>query len=265
MKILIRGGGDLGSGIALRLFRCGLQIVIAEIKQPLVLRRTVSFANAIYESEMVVEGVHSQLVTTADDVDRLLKQFIIPVRIDENLETFDPNSFDVIIDARMLKTYIPYQLSGSPMIIGLGPGFIAKQNCHAAIETNRGHYLGRVIWEGSPQADTAKPGLIANNTIERVIRSPADGILQSGIPLGALLEKGERLGFVGETEIIAMTSGILRGLMHDGITVAKGLKIGDIDSRGDKNTINLVSEKSLAIAGGVLEAILSQGKFLRWI
>lgn len=265
MKILIRGGGDLGSGIALRLFRSGLVCIIAEIEHPLVLRRTVSFANAIYEGKMVVEGVQSQFVKTVAESEQCLEKSIIPVVIDEHLSLFDPESFDIIIDARMLKTFVLYKMSEKPMIIGLGPGFVAKQNCHVAIETNRGHYLGRVINEGSPQADTAKPGLIANNTAERVVRSPADGILHSGIYIGTSIEKGNRLAFINNIEVIAPTSGILRGLMHDGITVTTGLKIGDIDSRLDKMSVQFVSEKSLAIAGGVLEAILNQRKFHRWI
>ncbi|OJX41430.1 MAG: hypothetical protein BGO78_01480 [Chloroflexi bacterium 44-23] len=263
-KVLIRGGGDLGSGIALRLFRAGLKVAIFEIANPLVLRRTVAFANAIYLGKMQVEEVKSQRAENLEQVFDLLDQNMIPVFIKSDPVLHNSFPFEIVVDARMLKEVVPYKLNAHPYIIGLGPGFTAPVNCHAAIETNRGHFLGRVILKGSPETDTRKPGAIANQDIERVLRAPKSGIIHSGLELGTLVVKNTSVAYVNDTPVVAPISGILRGLMHDGIQVAQGIKIGDVDPRADKRYLDFVSEKSLAIAGGVLEAILATGKFNQW-
>lgn len=255
MIALIRGGGDLGSGIALRLHRAGFKIIITEIELPLVLRRTVAFANAIYEKEMIVEGVKSKFTSELNDIDSLLHSGIIPVLIDPELNVLNYISVDILIDARMLKSYNPNALNKKPLIIGIGPGFIASQNCHAAIESNRGHFLGRVLWEGSAQENTGTPGKIGSADFDRVIRAPLEGLINNGLMIGTMVKKGDFLGYVGNERIIASIDGCLRGLMHDGIYANKGEKIGDLDPRQDPSLINFVSEKSLAIAGGVIEAI----------
>ncbi len=255
MIALIRGGGDLGSGIALRLHHAGFKIVITEIELPLVLRRTVAFANAIFEKEMTVEGVKSKFISELNNISSLLQSEIIPVLIDPELNVLNFISVDVLIDARMLKSFHPNNLGKKPLIIGLGPGFIANKNCHAVIESNRGHYLGRVLWEGSAQENTGTPGKIGSVDNERVIRAPQDGLINNGISIGTIVKKGDLIGHIGNERIIACIDGCLRGLMHDGIYVHKGEKIGDLDPRLDPFLINFVSEKSLAIAGGVLEAI----------
>jgi len=257
MIVLMRGGGDLGSGIALRLHRTGFKIVITEIDMPLVLRRTVAFANAIYEKEMVVESVKSKFTPDLRNIESYFQSKIIPVLIDPENKIEKHISPHVLIDARMLKTYYPCSLNEKPLIIGIGPGFIANNNCHAVIESNRGHFLGRVIWNGCAQENTGTPGMIGVNNHERVIRAPSNGLIKNGLGIGTIVKKGDVLGFVGNEEIIANISGCLRGLMHDGIKVNIGEKIGDIDPRNDVSLINYVSEKSLAIAGGVLEAITS--------
>ncbi len=254
MIALIRGGGDLGSGIALRLHNSGFKIIITEIELPLVLRRTVAFANAIYEKEMTVEGVKSKFISELNNISSLLQAEIIPVLIDPELNVLNFISPDVLIDARMLKSFHPNKLGKKPLIIGIGPGFIAKKNCHAVIESNRGHFLGRVLWEGSAQENTGKPGKIGSIDYERVIRAPQDGLIKNGIAIGTIVKKGDIIGYIGNERIIACIDGCLRGLMHNGVYVLKGEKIGDLDPRLDPYLINFVSEKSLAIAGGVLEA-----------
>ncbi len=264
IRVLVRGGGDLGSGVALRLHKAGLGVVISEIPQPLVLRRTVAFANAIYLGRMQVEDVLSQRVDKHKEALILLEQKIIPVLVEPQPDTVQLSSYQIIVDARMLKQAVPYQLSDSPFIIGLGPGFTAKKNCHAAIETNRGHYLGRVILEGSPESDTRKPGKIAGHEFERVIRAPIDGFIHSGLELGTFINEGDIVASIDNTPVKAPINGLLRGLMHDGICVSQGLKIGDIDPRTDEKLLSFVSEKSMAIAGGVMEAILTTGRFHIW-
>jgi xanthine dehydrogenase accessory factor len=256
MNILIRGGGDLGSGVAFRLHNVGWKVVITEIEQPLVLRRSVSFGNAIYETQMTVEGIQAIYLENPDQIPILLGDRIIPVLISSetiNFPSFKPN---VIVDARMLKRKSEYSLEPNPMVIGLGPGFKVGENCHAVIETNRGHYLGRVLWEGEAIADTGIPGTVSQKNHERVLKAPETGYIKSNFVIGDIFKKNEIIGFVGGKPIIAPFDGYLRGLMHNGIFVQKGVKIGDLDPRMDSNLTKFISEKSLAIAGGVLEAIL---------
>ncbi|MDO9085842.1 MAG: selenium-dependent molybdenum cofactor biosynthesis protein YqeB [Anaerolineaceae bacterium] len=256
MNILIRGGGDLGSGVAFRLHNVGWNVVITEIEQPLVLRRSVSFGNAIYEGQMSVEGVQAKYLENPDDIPKLLGNRVIPVLISSENFIFTSYQPTIIVDARLLKRTVEYSIETWPMIIGLGPGFKVSENCHAIIETNRGHYLGRVIWEGEAIADTGIPGIVSNKNHERVLRAPDSGYIESKFAIGDIFKKDAIIGFVAGQPIIAPFDGCLRGLMHNGIYVKKGIKIGDLDPRIDLNLTKFISEKSLAIAGGVLEAIL---------
>ncbi len=257
MNILIRGGGDLGSGIAFRLYRVGWNIVITEVSKPLVLRRTVSFANAIYERVVEVEGIRAKHIINPIEIHECLNQRTIPVVISPDSHIFENYVPDVVVDARLLKKEVDYALNKLPMIIGLGPGFEVGKNCHAVIETNRGHYLGRVIWSGSAMKDTGTPGTVNDKGKERVLRAPISGIISSGLPIGTIVKKDEIIGLVDGTPISAPFDGCLRGLMHDGIEVQQGMKIGDLDPRPDNKLTQFISEKALAIAGGVLEAILT--------
>ena len=162
-----------------------------------------------------------------------------------------------MIDARMTKRPPDMSMDAADLMIGLGPGFVAGENCHAVIETNRGHYLGRVIWDGAPEADTGIPGVVAKHQNDRVLRAPADGFFRTCVDIGDRVQKGRVIANVDGQEIIAPFDGILRGLLHDGLPVQRGLKVGDIDPRTDPRFATLVSEKSLAIGGGVLEALLT--------
>jgi xanthine dehydrogenase accessory factor len=257
MNIIIRGGGDLGSGVAFRLHHAGWNVVITEIEKPLVLRRSVSFANAIYETQTTVENIVAKHITNTADISNLLDKRVIPVLVSPNTFSFPDYKPDVIVDARLLKKIVYYSIDTWPMIIGLGPGFIVGENCHAVIETNRGHYLGRAIWEGGAISDTGIPGTVSQKNNERVLRAPTTGLIKSIAAIGDFFKKGEIIGYVSDVPIIAPFDGCLRGLMHNGIFIEKGVKIGDLDPRLDKNLTKYISEKSLAIAGGVLEAILS--------
>lgn len=257
MNIIIRGGGDLGSGVAFRLHHAGWNVVITEIEKPLVLRRSVSFANAIYETQTTVENIVAKHITNTADISNLLDKRVIPVLVSPKIFSFPDYKPDVIVDARLLKKIVDYSIDTWPMIIGLGPGFIVGENCHAVIETNRGHYLGRTIWEGGAIADTGIPGTVSQKNDERVLRAPATGLIKSNAAVGDFFKKGEIIGYVSDDPIIAPFDGCLRGLMHNGIFIERGIKIGDLDPRLDQNLTKFISEKSLAIAGGVLEAILN--------
>ena len=255
--VLIRGGGDLASGVAVRLHRSGFQILITELAQPRVVRRSVSFAEAVFDKQAEVEGVIAEHFDNLDDVKAALKTGIIPVLVDPDLVCLDILQPEIVVDARMRKKPPQRGKELATLVIGLGPGFIGGENCHAAVETNRGHDLGRVYWDSAPQADTGIPGEVKGFGSERVLRAPADGELVSGAQIGESVNKGHVIALVGSQAVLAPFDGILRGLLRTGTQVEAGLKIGDVDPRDDPNMINRISDKSRAIGGAVLEAILS--------
>lgn len=262
--VLIRGGGDLASGVALRLHRSGMQVVITELDQPLVIRRLVSFAEAIYQGEIHVEGVAARRANGISDIQLAWDERIIPVLVDPECNIINqldmgrpPGMISVLVDARMTKRPPDLGMDSAPMVVGLGPGFIAGDNCHAVIETNRGHFLGRVIWNGSASANTGVPGGFGSEYQDRVLRSPADGLFQPQREICDRLNPGDKIAEVGGKSIYAPFKGVLRGILHPGLFVQKGFKIGDIDHRDDPRYCSSVSDKSLAVAGGVLEAILT--------
>ncbi len=256
--VLIRGGGDLASGVALRLHRVGLHIIMIELPQPLAVRRSVSFAEAIYEGQITVEGATARLVS-ADQYPVVMEAGEIPVIIDpdanilKNPLLISPHSV-IVVDGRMLKRESEPLPIKPLMHIGLGPGFVAGEDCDAVIETQRGHTMGRVIWEGSAQTDSAKP----EGDARRVLRAPRDGILKSTATIGDHFELGQPIAAIDDETIAAPFAGILRGLLRPGLNATKGLKIGDLDARDDPHLCQLVSDKALAVGGGVLEALLTR-------
>ncbi len=255
--IIIRGGGDLASGVALRLHRAGLNVAITELNQPLAVRRTVSFADAIYENQITVEEITARVVNDPADTLKILNVLAkqqIPVLIDPDCVAVKTLSPLAIVDGRMMK-HPPEALSHRALLyIGLGPGFTAPLNCHAVIETERGHTLGRVIWEGSTLNDTSQP----EGDPRRVVRAPQDGVIANHKQIGEHCEATELVAEINGTPIRSPFKGVVRGLIHPGLTVTRGMKIGDIDPRDDTRLCQLVSEKALAIGGGVMEALLTR-------
>ncbi len=255
--ILIRGGGDLASGVALRLHRSGLGVVITELAEPLAVRRTVAFAEAVYEKQVTVEGLTARAVDDPTDtlkVLNILGKGQIPVVVDPDGKSAASLHPLAIVDGRMMKQP-PERLSHHALLyIGLGPGFQAPGNCHAVVETERGHTLGRVIWEGSAMADTNRP----EGDERRVLRSPVDGQLESEARIGQHFDEGQPIASVGSITIAAPFAGVLRGLLRPGVPARRGMKIGDLDARDDRRLCQLVSDKSLAVGGGVIEALLTR-------
>jgi xanthine dehydrogenase accessory factor len=267
---IIRGGGDLASGVAVRLHRAGLNLLIAELPQPLVVRRLVSFAEAVYAGAVEVEGVGARCVANFSAALDVMQAGLIAVMVDsqlqvlQNLSRMDGGAeLKVLVDGRMTKRPPEIGKEAAPLVIGLGPGFIAGENCHVCIETNRGHNLGRVLWQGSAEEDTGIPESVSFRRSERVLRAPADGVLMAHAEIGDHLEAGQLVAEVAGSPILAPFKGVLRGLLHPGISVMKNLKVGDLDPRDDPSFCTLVSDKSLAVGGGVLEAILSQPEIRR--
>jgi xanthine dehydrogenase accessory factor len=255
--VLIYGGGDLASGVALRLVRAGFQVAMTELPQPLAVRRSVSFSNAVYEGTIEVEGIRAVRVDLIDQVYQRLLAGDIPVIVDPDLEIRHKLNPDVIVDARMTKAAPAYQHPAAPLVIGLGPGFTAGIHCHAVVETMRGHYLGRVYWHGSASPDTGVPESIQNHVVERVLRAPTAGTLRTLADIGDIVQEGQMIAAVQNQPVKAHFSGLLRGLLHNGSLVQKGMKIGDLDPRGDARMVRFVSDKALAVGGGVLEAVMS--------
>jgi xanthine dehydrogenase accessory factor len=255
--VLVRGGGDLASGVILRLHHSGFHVVMAELHDPLTVRRLVSFSSAVHLGTFQIEDVEGVLVSSLDAALKVLANQKIAIMIDpEASELLSLNPI-AVVDARMLKTEVLTDLQEKPMLIGLGPGFTAGKNCHVVIETNRGPYLGRVYWHGSCQEDTQEPEKVMGYSHERVLRSPAKGILHEVAIIGDILHPGDLIATVDGKPVNAPFSGVLRGLVQNGLEVTAGMKIGDIDPRCDPQLCRMVSDKALAIGGGVLEALLS--------
>ncbi|MGF1763216.1 selenium-dependent molybdenum cofactor biosynthesis protein YqeB [Aliivibrio kagoshimensis] len=254
--MLIRGAGDIATGVAVRLHNCGFKVVMTDIAQPTVIRCTVSFAQALYGEPVQVEGITAQKASSCQQVYAILDAGNIPVMVDEECCTLSSLKPTFVVDAILAKRNLGTTKDMAPITIALGPGFNAGVDCHAVIETNRGHKLGRVIYQGETQANTGIPGNIAGYTHQRVIRSPCDGVMHNHVELGDIVTEGDIIAHVADTPIAAPLSGMVRGLLNPGLTVTEGFKIGDIDPRGVEADFTTVSDKARAIAGSVLEAAL---------
>jgi xanthine dehydrogenase accessory factor len=256
--VLIKGAGDLATGVAYRLFRSGFPVLMTELPEPLMVRRTVSFGQAVYDGETTVEEVTARRVEDSREGLALARQGdVIPVLVDPEAHAVEVLKPRVLVDGVMAKHNTGTRITDAPLVIALGPGFVGGVDCHAAIETNRGHWLGRIIYEGSPQPDTKTPGKVEGYARGRVIRAPADGHMRPVAGVGDRLREGDLIGHVNGHEVRAMFDGVLRGLIHPSVRVTKGLKIGDLDPRDVDRHCFTISEKSLAIGGAVLEAILA--------
>ena len=256
LSVLIRGGGDLASGVAWRLHVSGFKVLITEIARPMAVRRTVSFCEAVYEGQTEVEGVTALCTEDADTVPDVWEKGWIPVIVDPGAESRNVIRPQVLVDAILAKKNLGTAMSHAPLVIALGPGFEAGKDAHYVVETNRGHRLGRILPSGNAQPNTGIPAPVRGITTDRVLRAPCDGLWENRKNIGQLVKKGEVVGMVQGRSVPSGIDGILRGLIRPGIVVSKGLKIGDVDPREDPSACFTISEKALALAGGVLEGIL---------
>ena len=261
--VLIRGGGDLATGVAARLWRAGMAVAVTEIARPLAIRRLVALAEAIYAGEVRVEDLVGIRVASLEQARRSLAQHRIPVLVDPQAACRHDLQPDVLVDARMRKMAPEFGTEAASLVVGLGPGFTAGIDCHAVVETRRGHHLGRVLWQGPSEPDTGVPEPVGGHAYDRVLRAPADGELSEGVRLGARVSTGMLLARVGTNVLQAPFDGVLRGLLHDGLEVRRGQKVGDVDPRGESSFCYEISDKALAVGGGVLEAVLSRPELRR--
>lgn len=254
--IMIRGAGELATAVAVSLWKCGYDVIVTDLPRPLAIRRTVAFCQVMYDDKIIVEGIQAARCEP-EDVRSFLQLGKLPVVADVP-DLALRLSARVLVDARMLKSVQIDMREQARLTIGLGPGFIAGENCHLVIETLRGHDLGRIIGSGSAALDTGIPGNIAGETGRRVVRSPSDGVVHWQVNLGDLVAEHDILGDVSsKVRIHAPLTGLVRGLIAPGIRVTKGLKIADVDPRGDIVNFTSISDKARAVGRAVLEAVLS--------
>jgi xanthine dehydrogenase accessory factor len=257
ITVLVRGAGDIATGVAHRLFRSGFQVCMTEMPEPLAIRRAVCFSEAIHDGEKTVEGVTAKRLVDPEAIRPTWKKGRIPVLVDPQAELRKTLRPHVIVDAIMAKKNLGTTMSDAPLVIGLGPGFSAGTDVHLVIETNRGHDLGRLIWEGSAEPDTGVPGAVGGYAGERVLRAPESGRFDPFREIGEAVEAGEVVAEVNGVPMRSRISGVLRGVLREGTTVQKGMKSGDVDARGNREACFTISDKARAIGGSVLEGILA--------
>lgn len=255
-RVYIRGAGDLASGIACRLYESGFQILMTDLEVPTTVRRSVAFSPAIYEGRAEVEGKLGVYCNSIQEVEKALLRKEISIVVDKEgsfLQAFKPN---VVVDAIIAKKNIATKIDDAKIVIAVGPGFTAGEDCHCVIESMRGHHLGKCIYKGHAAPNTGIPGNIGGFTIERIIRATDNGEFKGIVKIGDRVISGQIVAYVGDTPVFAQIDGIIRGLLQNGVMVHRNMKSGDIDPRVEKENCYTVSDKARAIAGGVLEAIL---------
>ena len=258
MLVVIKGAGDLASGIALRLHRSRIDVVMTDRPVPTAVRRTVAFSEAIRLGSTRVEEIKGERAETADQVQDCLRRGVVPVMPDPEANIIEVLKPEVVVDAIIAKKNLGTRPDEAPLVIGVGPGFTAGVDCHAVIETKRGHTLGRVIRTGTAIPNTGVPGNIGGQTINRLIKASAAGIFHPEREIGSIVREGDQVANVDGIPVYAMTDGMIRGMLQDGVPVTRGMKAGDVDPRGRTVDFMTVSDKASAIGGGVLEAILSK-------
>jgi xanthine dehydrogenase accessory factor len=256
LVILIRGGGEMATGVAHRLASCHFKVCMTETSNPQAVRREVAFSEAIFDHEKEVEGVTAKKIDSPHHIFQAWKEGKIPILIDPDAKVKDFLKPDVLIDATLVKKNLGTKITDALLVIGLGPGFNAGKDVHLVIETNRGHDLGRIIANGEAEPNTGIPGTIAGYTEERVIRAPKAGNFKALKKIGDGVRANEKIGMVGNTVVRSRIAGVIRGLLQVGTEVWKGMKLGDVDPRGIKAYCHTISDKARTISGGVLQAIL---------
>lgn len=257
--ILIKSAGEMASGIAWRLYMANIRrLCLIDLADPLCVRRTVSFCPALETGATIVEGVEAVAARSADDMRTAWARGRIPVMLTTDWSAVTGMAPDVVVDAIIAKRNTGTSPSEAPLVVGLGPGFTAGEDCHVVVETNRGHHLGRLITQGGAAPNTGLPGEIAGHTAARVLRAPAAGLFRSNHRIGDRVRRDEVVGSVDGAPVICRLDGILRGLIRSDTKVGDGLKLGDVDPRADAGHCHTVSDKARALGGAVLEAVMRQ-------
>ena len=257
MKVVIRGGGDLATGVAEVLYQSGFKILILDIEKPSSIRRSVCFSEAIYDGVVKVENIICKKVENENEIEKCWSEKIIPIMVDEKGEIIKKIKPDVVVDSIIAKKNLGTTKEMAPITVALGDGFEAGKDVDIVIETMRGHNLGRIITSGRAMKNTGIPGEIKGVSKDRVIYSLANGRFSSVKKIGDTVQKDEIIGYVGDVEIRGKISGVLRGIIREGYEVTENMKIGDIDPRTEeKNNCFTISDKARSLGGAVLRAIM---------
>lgn len=255
--VWIKGAGDLASGVAFRLRMAGYPVLMTELSQPLCVRRAVSFAEAVRSGRQTVEGVTAVLLEPdSAQVRTALARGEIALLVDPDGAHARALLPPMLVDGIMAKRNTGTRITDAPVVVGLGPGFTAGADCHAVVETGRGHFLGRALYQGAAAPDTGEPGEVAGVGAARVVRAPAEGLFEGLLEIGARVVANDVLGAVAGVPVRAAVGGVLRGLIRSGVPVTPGMKVGDVDPTGEVVRCHTISDKALSVAGGVLEAVL---------
>ena len=311
--VIVRGGGDIATGTIRTLRRAGFPVLILESAHPSAIRRTVALSEAVYEGSAVVEDVSVTLAHNLDEAEYLLFQDGIAMLVDPDgaairdiihsgekyaewdtgLTTLEGGGrhlfLTCVVDAILAKKNLGTTKNMAPLVIALGPGFTAGKDCDVVIETMRGHSLGRAIMKGEAIPNTGTPGLIAGHAQDRVIHSPAAGIVKTCAAIGDIVEEGQIIASIipegrsiqpadggsagqaartaeqmegsssrrGEAGVPVRATFLLRGLIRDGYPVPEGFKIADIDPRASEHdNCFRISDKARAIGGAVLTELI---------
>lgn len=263
MRILIKGAGDLATGIASRLYRSGHQVLMTEIPVPLTVRRQVALSRAVYEGEAEVEDIKGVLVSDMAAARSVMEEGNIPVIVDEHAKIRTEYQPDILVDAILAKKNLGTAITDAPFVVGAGPGFTAGMDCHCVVETKRGHTLGDTIYGGSAIPNTGVPGNVGGYTTERLIRAAAKGKMEPKASIGDIVDHGQVVAVTGGKEVRAQMGGVIRGMLQADVEVWENLKIGDIDARCEVSHCFTISDKARAIGGGVLEAVTRFGQMRR--
>ncbi|MGI6128757.1 MAG: selenium-dependent molybdenum cofactor biosynthesis protein YqeB [bacterium] len=253
---VVRGAGDLGTGVAYSLLQAGFRVITTEVAQPLVVRRTVAFAEAVYSGSIKVQGIIAQAVKNCTEARRLVSQGIVPVVVDPEGNILAHVKPMVVVDAIMAKKNTGTAITDAPVVIGLGPGLVAGKDVHAVIETCRGPYLGNIIYEGAALPNSGTPGAIEGRTWERLLKAPVAGVVSTGAKIGDMVKKDDTVAYVGTVPVLSKLDGVLRGMVHSGLYVEAGTKIGDVDPRGDESLCYRISDKALKVGESATRAAL---------
>ena len=258
MLVLMKGAGDLASGIACRLLRSGFQVIMTEIPRPTTVRCSVAFSSAVYQKEVCIEGLFGVLAADPQEALEIAASGKAAVLVDPACSCLSVLKPDVLVDAIIAKRNTGTKRTDAAIVIGVGPGFSAPEDCHCVVETKRGHDLGRVYYEGHAIPNTGIPGDIGGYSVERLVRSSADGVFEPVATIGDIVRKDQIVAMAGDSPVCAQIDGVLRGLLPAGTPVTAGMKAGDVDPRCEVSHCYSVSDKARAIGGGVLEGILHE-------
>ena len=256
LTVLIKGGGEVASGVAHRLYRAHFKVCLTESPNPQAVSRGVSFSEAVYDGEKELEGVVAKLVKSASEILTVWGEDKLPIIVDPETAIKDTLHPSILVDAIMAKRNTGTRLTDADLVIGLGPGFQAGKDVHLVVETNNSERLGEVVFAGEAEKNTGIPIAIDGLTSERVLHSSSDGLFVTKREIGERVAAGEVIASVGRQELKAPIGGVVRALLRSGIQVKEGTKLAEIDQVASKEICYSIRARVRAIAGGVLEAIL---------